>query len=55
MWPNPQFAGFFLCSVISSLTEADLHQCKKFSVTHQRAITCSKLTIETPEQDVKYV
>ena len=42
-------------TAVVNLTNATNYSVVSITVRTQRAITCSKLTIKTPEQGVKYV
>ena len=51
---NFGFIGLYVINFLSKTTIA-LNDCNSTKVHTQPAITCSKLTIETLEQGVKYV
>ena len=51
---NFGFMGLYVINFLSKTT-ISLNDCNSTKVHTQPAITCSKLTIETLEQGVKYV
>ena len=51
---NFGFIGLYVINFLSKTT-ISLNDCNSTKVHTQQAITCSKLTIETLEQGVKYV
>ena len=51
---NFGFIGLYVINFLSKTT-ISLNDCNSTKVHTQPAITCSKLTIETLEQGVKYV
>ena len=51
---NFGFIGLYVINFLSKTT-ISLNDCNSTNVHTQPAITCSKLTIETLEQGVKYV
>ena len=51
---NFGFIGLYVINFLSKTT-ISLNDCNSTKVHTQSAITCSKLTIETLEQGVKYV
>ena len=69
MWPNTQFPAdlvtfteeilngklYFLCSVNVYLGTTMVSARRYFGISTTTAITCSKLTVQTQEQAVKYV